>query len=77
MCGIIACIGENLSQKLIDGLEKLEYRGYDSAGMTICENGKFVTKKAVGNVNELKKMVENDHFCGCGIAHTRLSLIHI
>lgn len=71
MCGIIACIGENLSQKLIDGLEKLEYRGYDSAGMTICENGKFVTKKAVGNVKELKKMVENDHFCGCGIAHTR------
>lgn len=71
MCGIIAYIGENLPQKLIEGLEKLEYRGYDSAGMTICENGEFITKKSVGNVKELKKMVENDNFSGLGIAHTR------
>lgn len=71
MCGIIACIGENLPQKLIDGLEKLEYRGYDSAGMTIYSEGEFVTKKEVGSVQKLRKLVENDKFSGLGIAHTR------
>ena len=60
MCGIIACIGKNVTKMLIEGLERLEYRGYDSAGMTVLTNGEFFTKKALGNVKELKKLVAND-----------------
>ena len=71
MCGIIACIGKNVTKMLIEGLERLEYRGYDSAGMTVLTNGEFFTKKALGNVKELKKLVANDSLDGLGIAHTR------
>lgn len=71
MCGIIACIGKNVCKTLIDGLERLEYRGYDSAGMTVLTNGEFFTKKALGNVIELKKLVADVKLDGFGIAHTR------
>ena len=51
MCGIVGYIGkENTSKILLDGLKELEYRGYDSAGISILENDKFELFKAVGKI---------------------------
>ena len=53
MCGIIGYIGkENAIEKLHNGLKKLEYRGYDSAGISFFENNKLETIKKVGSVLE-------------------------
>ncbi len=71
MCGIIGYIGKNVKHRLIDGLEKLEYRGYDSAGLTILHNKNFYTKKAIGAVENLKNSALDLEFDGLGIAHTR------
>ncbi|WP_416841565.1 glutamine--fructose-6-phosphate transaminase (isomerizing) [Haloferax sp. DFSO52] len=73
MCGITACIGtENSVELLIDGLRRLEYRGYDSAGIAVKnENGISVTKR-VGEVSELVAAVEQNPISGTfGIGHTR------
>lgn len=70
MCGIIACLGRRVETIMMKGLERLEYRGYDSAGMTVCTDKGFVTKKALGSVCELKKIIHESHD-GVGIAHTR------
>lgn len=74
MCGIIGCNGvEGASGKIIEGLERLEYRGYDSAGIaTIEESGiKYIKKK--GRVRELVKEIEAFGNIGgtVGIGHTR------
>ncbi|MBT3954653.1 MAG: hypothetical protein HOF38_00610, partial [Elusimicrobiaceae bacterium] len=52
MCGIVGYIGNksNVDKILIDGLKKLEYRGYDSAGISVAENGVLKTIKTVGKV---------------------------
>lgn len=56
MCGIVGYIGtEQAAPILLAGLAKLEYRGYDSAGIAVYENGDFNIKKAVGKLMNLSK----------------------
>lgn len=72
MCGIIGYIGtKNTANLLIRGLGRLEYRGYDSAGLVIHEGDSFYTSKEVGRVQELEKIVDISKKDGAGIAHTR------
>lgn len=71
MCGIIGYIGKNVEENLFEGLKRLEYRGYDSAGMTVMRNGNFDTYKSVGEVDNLKAKLKFNEEFGFGIAHTR------
>lgn len=73
MCGIVGYTGNTKARPiLIDGLLKLEYRGYDSAGISTIESGKIVTLKHKGRVKELENMDGIESLNGtCGIAHTR------
>ena len=73
MCGIIGYVGtKNSVPFLIEGLKKLEYRGYDSAGIAVAENGKTHRIRAVGKVAELEKAALLESPKGsCGIGHTR------
>ena len=73
MCGIIGYVGKNNSVPyIIDGLKKLEYRGYDSAGISILQENKIVTVRAVGKVAELEKAALQVNPQGTtGIGHTR------
>ena len=71
MCGIIGYTGPKaVAPILIDGLKRLEYRGYDSAGLSVFDGKKIVTVKKKGFVGELEKNAEGlQGFCGIG--HTR------
>ena len=73
MCGIVGYVGEkNVIPVLIGGLKKLEYRGYDSAGIAYLDGGKMTIYKEKGKLKELGKMVEGkcaEHTVGIG--HTR------
>lgn len=71
MCGIIGYIGKDTEINLIEGLEKLEYRGYDSAGLCVLRNGDFYVEKRVGSVDKLKEKTKFSEDFGVGIAHTR------
>lgn len=73
MCGIVGYIGHKEAQNIIlDGLSKLEYRGYDSAGMAILENNNIVVEKKMGRLQNLKDAVEATPLKGSiGIGHTR------
>ncbi len=73
MCGIVCYIGKEMARPiLMEGLKRLEYRGYDSAGIAI-HNGKDIQcLKAVGKIEELEKKLNDKPISGtCGIAHTR------
>jgi glucosamine--fructose-6-phosphate aminotransferase (isomerizing) len=73
MCGIIGYLGKQAAKPiLLDGLKKLEYRGYDSAGICILENGNFLIDKKNGPVAELAQSLRKMKTKGIlGIAHTR------
>jgi glutamine---fructose-6-phosphate transaminase (isomerizing) len=73
MCGIIGYIGgDNAVPILIEGLKRLEYRGYDSAGIAIINNAQLAIRKAVGKLKNLEEVVANDSPTGTiGIGHTR------
>jgi glucosamine--fructose-6-phosphate aminotransferase (isomerizing) len=78
MCGIVGYIGKKECRGLlIEGLKELEYRGYDSAGIAVLEQGKLNVYKAVGKIKNLKEKVDrdacsiNEEKLAIGIGHTR------
>ena len=72
MCGIVAYKGhKNCYPILLNGLKKLEYRGYDSAGIACIDNDKLIITKRKGKVKELKVAIGEKDFKGLGVAHTR------
>ena len=74
MCGIIGYSGSeaNAVQVILEGLEKLEYRGYDSAGISFLENNEIVTEKKEGKLINLVNHLKNfDIKSNIGIGHTR------
>jgi glucosamine--fructose-6-phosphate aminotransferase (isomerizing) len=73
MCGIVGFIGnQNAYPILIKGLKRLEYRGYDSAGVAMIENGDFNLYKCKGKVADLESLVQAQNINGnIGIGHTR------
>jgi glucosamine--fructose-6-phosphate aminotransferase (isomerizing) len=73
MCGIIGIVGKNaVAPLLIDGLKRLEYRGYDSAGIATLVDGKIDRRRAEGRLGNLATLVEKRPIAGTiGIGHTR------
>lgn len=74
MCGIIGYVGNDQQavEVILDGLSKLEYRGYDSAGLAVVEEGRIFIDKKSGKLSNLKESLkEKVHFANIGIGHTR------
>ncbi len=73
MCGIIGIVGrENVADRLLDGLKRMEYRGYDSAGICTVENNQLIRRRAEGKLVNLARVLAGDPAPGTtGIAHTR------
>ena len=73
MCGIVGYVGfRAVSDLLLEGLHRLEYRGYDSAGIAVQNNGEIALRKQVGRVSQLSQLLSNQPVTGkAGIGHTR------
>lgn len=72
MCGIVGYVGhKNVESVLLEGLKRLEYRGYDSAGMALIDKGKIDIKKATGRIVNLEKKLNPLDGVTTGICHTR------
>jgi glucosamine--fructose-6-phosphate aminotransferase (isomerizing) len=73
MCGIVGYVGpQNPTEILLHGLKRLEYRGYDSAGLAVQEDGKVRLRRSVGKLQNLEQMLRDDPLEGHqGIGHTR------
>ncbi len=73
MCGIVGYVGtDHAKEKIIDGLKRLEYRGYDSAGIALPIDGRIQVQKAVGEIKNLEAKIASPEFdAPVGIGHTR------
>ena len=73
MCGIVAGVStRNIVPILVEGLKRLEYRGYDSCGVAVHQDGALRRTRSTARVAELQEQIANDHVqSGTGIAHTR------
>ncbi|NIA07204.1 MAG: glutamine--fructose-6-phosphate transaminase (isomerizing) [Actinobacteria bacterium] len=73
MCGIVAYTGHKACTRiLLEGLKRLEYRGYDSAGMAMVQEGVLAVRRAAGRISALEQLIGEDPLEGVtGIAHTR------
>ena len=72
MCGIVAAVSKsNITNVLVEGLKRLEYRGYDSSGIAFIKNNNIESCKKEGNVSELANSLDQKLNATIGIAHTR------
>ncbi|MEE8253916.1 MAG: glutamine--fructose-6-phosphate aminotransferase, partial [Hyphomicrobium sp.] len=73
MCGIVGIIGEKgVAPDILDALRRLEYRGYDSAGIATIENGHLERRRAEGKLRNLESRLLSEPLLGrTGIGHTR------
>ena len=73
MCGIVGYVGRaEAAQILLEGLRRLEYRGYDSAGVAVVKGGNLETRKCAGRIAALARLTKKRPLSGCfGISHTR------
>jgi glucosamine--fructose-6-phosphate aminotransferase (isomerizing) len=73
MCGIVGILGrEPVADQLVDALKRLEYRGYDSAGIATLEAGHLTRRRAEGKLKNLERRLEQHPLAGtAGIGHTR------
>ncbi len=73
MCGIVGYIGpQNATPLLLNGLKRLEYRGYDSAGLAVIQNGRIQIRREAGKLSRLESLIQKDPIEGnTGIGHTR------
>ena len=73
MCGIIGIVGTtSVTDRLVDGLKRLEYRGYDSSGVAVLDSGTLKRQRAEGKIKFLEANLNKEPVNGqIGIAHTR------
>jgi len=73
MCGIVGVLGKSDAAAIIlDGLKRLEYRGYDSAGIATVSDGALTRRRAIGKLSALSELVDQEPIKGSlGIGHTR------
>ena len=73
MCGIVGYVGpKNAAPILVDGLRRLEYRGYDSAGVAVISDGRMERRRAPGKLRNLEAVLDGAPISGqIGLGHTR------